>query len=156
MNINIFIPQLDKKKKTVVRGFWVSPQGKLYYDYINIESFQWQLPNNKKSVLFYNYLDKIKAEYKQEAIFYIADNKGYIYYGNKEEALLYYDSISAYSLAEVKQSIKKYLALYKGCTVYKKESFYKIEVYYNKKLTDKEKFQNANKFFGYIKTEKNI
>lgn len=53
--IKVFKPQLKGKNKSNIRGFWLSPQGHLYYDYIGIENHN-SYPSHQ---LIYNLLKKL-------------------------------------------------------------------------------------------------
>jgi len=123
----IFIPILDKRKKLNTRGFWYN-KNKFYYDYIIIKKY---ICNKEK--LFY-LLEKLKQEYIQEAIFYIHNNIGYIFYNRNNIEILkqrYILKIDKRNRKYLKYNIKILLKKYKGLTIYKEDNFYKIEVFFN-------------------------
>lgn len=67
--IKILIPQTDKKIKSNIRGFWKN-DNKIYYDYLSIKQ------ENIPCLLIDFRLEKLKEDYKQEAImniFLLAD-----------------------------------------------------------------------------------
>jgi len=123
----VFIPELNKRNKTAVRGLWLSADHKLYYDYINVIKY----PTINKAEL-----QTIKDHYKQEAIFYIKDHKGYIFYGidKAEDILPYRLQTRINKKAELKSILKDHLRLYNGCTIYRDKAGYLIEVFTKRKV----------------------
>jgi hypothetical protein len=120
----LFIPKNKGKAKTSVRGFWYSQENKkTYYDYLRLE-FLHSL--NKNKLLDY------KLCYNQEAIFYIAENKAYIFYDeNKTEVLTNktIKNIVKGNFKELRRSIKAFIDIFGGCTVYICKHDYIIEAW---------------------------
>lgn len=120
--IKIFIPETKGKQKTNIRGFWKSPSGKIYYDYLVIK--QSYIINN-------DVCDNLKRKYNQAAIFYIEDGRAYIFNNSKDvqELSTRHCEIIPKNKGNLKQNIKRFLKLYGGVTVYIKGSFYVIETW---------------------------
>jgi hypothetical protein len=124
--IKVFIPQDKTQGKTNVRGFWYSKDNhKIYYDYLKIVS---------KTQFCFNslYLNKIKQEYKQEALFLIdQDNTAYIYIYSIETAehlthRIYKEVLKGNLKIEIKEALK----IYGGVTIYKEGNKYFKEIFY--------------------------
>ena len=131
--IKILIAQDKGKVKTSARGFWRNNTGKLYYDYITMQTYK---DNNLQGL--YEHLDNLKTFYNQECIFYVKDSVGYIYYSrDRIEALSQRVESRIYkchkSIKRTKDLIKDYLSCYGGLTVYDKGDYYLFEGYYNPK-----------------------
>jgi uncharacterized protein YbcV (DUF1398 family) len=124
--VKVFIPkEKTKQEKTSARGFWLSPEGKLYYDYIEV-----------KNILTYSsyYIETVRQQKRQEAIFFINDNIGNVFYNeNKIEVLKNRKvfSVDKSNKKELRQLLKSLLKVYSGLTVYNQEKYYIIEVFYN-------------------------
>lgn len=129
--IKIFIPEIKKKygKKELARGFWQSDKGKIYYDYIKVINYNQSIEPGYYGNLFYNYIDTIKAGYKQEAIFYKINNCGYVYYSRDKIEILPGRIYSEVSRADLKRAIKEALKRFSGCTIYNEAGRYYIEVF---------------------------
>lgn len=115
--ITVFIPQKKGRTKTAIRGFWESPDdGKIYYDYLKL---------HRGMTCDFEYY---KNQYKQETLFYIRDNVGYIYYNkNRIEKL---NNRIYTEVKNLKQEIKEAITKYGGATIYKKDNKYFKEIYY--------------------------
>ena len=125
--IKVFIPEIKGKVKTNVRGFWLNDKGKLFYDYLRILDFS--IPLNGLNL---NEIENIKRYYKQEAIFYTSNNKGYVYYSKDKIDVL--NKVIRFTIgkdrANLKSLIKRLLRDYKGLTIYTEPEGYLLEVYY--------------------------
>ena len=132
--IKVFIPEIKRKqnKKNLSRGFWRNEAGHTYYDYVSVKNYNQSIDKGYYSNLFYNYIDTIKASYKQEAIFYAVDKVGYCYYNKNKIEVLNNRIYKEVARVELKRSIKEALRQFSGCTVYTEAGQYYIEVYHNK------------------------
>ena len=120
--IKVFIPESKGKIKTSARGFWRNTEGKTFYDYLKI-------------VNTYNLntwiLEDLKKKYKQEAIFYVRFNCGYVYNGiDKQIEVLPRRIIKEVLSVNLRQEIKEALSVYGGVTVYKEGNKYFKEIFY--------------------------
>jgi CRISPR-associated protein Cas8b1/Cst1 subtype I-B len=131
--IKILIPELNKKIKTNVRGLWLNDNHKLYYDYLRQDLLSFDLSQDNYKIRFYNYLDKIKTQYNQEALFYDYNGIGFIYYNRDKIDVL--NKVLRFNIGFNKKNlrglIKKLLRDYKGLTIYRDIQGYILEVYYN-------------------------
>jgi len=128
--IKILIPQDKKQGKASIRGLWLN-DNKIYYDYLKEEFLNLDIDRINYKNRFYLYLEQIKKEYRQEAIFYNYKNKGYIYYNRDKIEVLNHRIIKQVLFKNLRQEIKKALRQYKGITIYIKDNNYILEVYYN-------------------------
>jgi hypothetical protein len=132
-NINVFIPELKRKfgKKDLARGLWVNESGKVYYDYLRVNTWNLSIKDNYGLNTFFNYLDNLKNNplNPQECIFYKIGNVGYIYYSRDKIVILpsrIYTEVKKESLkALIKESLKKY----SGLTIYQENKKYYIEIF---------------------------
>jgi hypothetical protein len=120
--IKVFIPEIKGRNKTNIRGFWLSPEGKVYYDYLRI-------------INTYNLntwiLEDLKNKYNQKALFYVRFNCGYVYNGINKQIDVLPNRIYAEVLkTNLKQEIKEALQLYGGVTIYKEDNKYFKEIFY--------------------------
>jgi hypothetical protein len=129
--IKVFIPENKKKygKKELARGFWQDNNGKIYYDYIRPVKWALSIADKYGLNTFKNYLDKIQADYRQEAIFYTIDNIGYIYYSRDKIEVLPSRIYKEVTRINLKVAIKEALKRFKGCTIYNEAGRYFIEVF---------------------------
>lgn len=131
--IKILIPELNKRIKTDVRGLWLNDNHKLYYDYLRQDLLSFDLSQDNYKARFYLYLDKIKRQYNQEAIFYTYKDKGFIYYDKDKIEVL--SKVLRFKIGFNKKNlrglIKKLLRDYKGLTIYRDIQGYILEVFYN-------------------------
>lgn len=130
--ITLLIPENRGKNKTEIRGFWYSSESKkTYYDYLRagkgiikaFYSFFDKIYNFKK-------LDEIKNNLKQEALFYSDKSTAWIYTDRKniqELKTVYRAEILKGNFSSLRAGIKKFLALYGGCSVYIKKESYLLE-----------------------------
>jgi len=124
---NIFIPQDKGRQKTTTRGFWLSPSGKIYYDYLTIQTKE--LNNNYE---IQKTMDSLKRLYNQEAMFYHNGAKAFCY-NSKKNIQEFTEKTSViipkkdYKL--LTKYIKKYLNLFNGVTVYIDKWSYIIEAW---------------------------
>jgi effector-binding domain-containing protein len=129
--IKIFIPQLKGRQKTSIRGFFYSSDSKkIFYDYLKEDFLNWDLKNKKYYKRFLFYLQDLCNCYNQESIFYINNNKGFIFY-NRDKIIklinrIYAEIAPGCLRQEIKEAIKKYggITIYKIGNVYYKEIFY--------------------------------
>jgi len=130
----IYIPlPKGKYSKPEARGLWLNDKGKLYYDYIKLHTYKMSIEGIYYKNLFNTYLDNLRINYKQEAIFYTCDNIGYVYY-NKNNI----DILPKYSIINItfnkrhllRGFIKAALKLYKGVTVTITKAGYTLEIWY--------------------------
>ena len=131
--VKVFIPELKGKIKRDIRGFWVNSRGKVDYDYIKGVDYSLSIEGLYYQGRFMDYLGNLKNYLKQEGIFYIKDNKGYIFSGR--------DSITelkGHKIWDIKQGqllrnrglLRDILKNYGGLTIYKNGRDYKIEVFF--------------------------
>lgn len=126
--IKVFIPEPKIKiNKPNVRGLWLNNQGRLFYDYLKVIEYY--------SIPSYKHLQNLKIKYKQEAIFYTDDYKGYIYSDKKE---VFSQKVeSRYYLRHkgkgLKALIKDYLKCYGGVTFYITKDYIDLQAFYNPK-----------------------
>jgi hypothetical protein len=121
--IKVFIPQ-TKEKKSSIRGLWKSGSGQLFYDYLKQVNFSFILTQAD--------FEKIRIQYKQEALFFIdtQTDSAFIFSGiNKIETLKMRKTLSFDKTEKklFKEAIKKLLSLYNGCTIYSSKYFYFLE-----------------------------
>ena len=128
MNNTIKLYKVTKKNtKTKARGFWYDKNGnKTYYDYIEPEKTK--IDN----------LPKMKAESGEIALFYIKDDQGHIYYGDKTDILPYRIILKHKGYKGLKVKIKWLLNQYEGLTIFKANKYYKIELFSNQKFDKNE------------------
>ena len=119
---NIYIPIKRGKNKTIARGFW-QDKNIIYYDYI--QSIARDKINLKE-------IEKLKRDYRQEAIFYKIKNIGYIYYKKNKIDILQDRKIIKINknFRGLKNRIKNILNKYNGLTIYKLTNCYIIEIFY--------------------------
>jgi hypothetical protein len=133
--IKIFIPEIKRRynKTILARGFWRNESGKVYYDYINIIEYNNNIDNGAYELnIFLKYLETLRITRNQEAIFFVKDNKGYIFYGlGKVIEILNNHIRYEVSRKELRQNIVSGLYAYNGLTVYHINNKYFIEAYYN-------------------------
>lgn len=127
--IKVFIPQDKTQGKTNIRGLWVNNEGRLFYDYLKENILNWDLERGNYRSRFYSYLEDIKIQYKQEAIFYTYKNKGFIYYSRDKIEILTH-RIYAMIGRNFKVELKEDLKLYGGVTIYKIGAYYCKEIFY--------------------------
>jgi len=128
--VKVFIPINKGKIKTSCRGFWLSDNGKIYYDYIKVINYRQENIGLYYQDLFLNYLETIKNCYKQQCIFYIINDIGYIYHGRDRIEILKNRIYQEVKKENLKNSIKKALKDYKGVTIYQENKKYFLEVFY--------------------------
>jgi len=130
--IKVFIPEIKRKqgKKLLSRGFWRNDKGITFYDYVKVRNYNQSIEGVYYKDLYYNYLDTIKAEYKQEAIFYVNNNIGYCYYTRDNIEVLTNRIYAEVKRADLKHTIKKALRDFSGCTIYNEVGRYYIEVFF--------------------------
>jgi hypothetical protein len=130
--IKVFIPQSKGRNKTSIRGFWYSQDNKkIYYDYLSIREYNSGVLDCVDNVeLFYRYIEHLKVEYKQEAIFYVNNNIGYCYYTRDNIEVLTNRIYAEVSRADLKHTIKNALRDFSGCTIYNEAGRYYIEVFF--------------------------
>jgi len=119
--IKVFIPELNKKNKTTVRGFWKNDKGKIFYDYLTIKEFT-EYPS-------YRSIEALRIKYNQEAIAIIGNSLILnIFYKNRQEVLPHriYKEVGRIDL---KVAIKEALKDFSGCTIYNDNGKYFIEVF---------------------------
>lgn len=127
--VKVYVPKVKGKAKTSARGYWRNNKGKLYYDYIEVVN---------ASIFNGDIVEDLKVKHKQEALFYIKDNQGHIYYSKDNIEVLpqkvasrlykYHKSIKC-----IKDLINNYLKCYGGLTIFDKGDYYLFEGYYNPK-----------------------
>jgi hypothetical protein len=129
--IKVFIPEKKQKygKKNLARGFWRGDNGKIYYDYVRVISYNQSIEGFYYQDLFYNYLDTIRDCRTQEAIFYTVNNVGYCYYSRDKITILPSRIYKEVSRAGLKITIKEALKVYGGLTIYKEAGRYYIEIF---------------------------
>ena len=120
--IKVFIPEIKGRNKTSIRGFWRNDKGITFYDYLKI-------------VNTYNLntwiLEDLKTKYKQEALFYVRFNCGYVYNGIDKQIEILPNRIYKEVLrTNLKQEIKEALSVYGGVTIYKEGNKYFKEIFY--------------------------
>lgn len=117
--IKCYIPESKGKHKTNIRGLWLSESQGLCYDYL------------RQSKIDKAELDKVKADYKQEAIFYQDKGKAYVYYNKAKQDTFKW--VKYYSYKRKTKGLKGYLKdllkLYGGLTVYVRTFDYLIEAW---------------------------
>jgi len=131
--IKVFIPIDKGKTKADVRGFWRNDTGKIFYDYLKIKSYNYLY--NDKSNCFYtiNKLEALKIFYKQEALFFISNNRGYIFNDRDKIDVLINRIYREIKPGNFKIEIKEALRVYGGVTIYKRGNRYFMEIYYKKR-----------------------
>jgi len=93
--IKIYLP-IKKNKKSNIRGFWLSDDKKLYYDYIKI------IEANISDI------ENIRKKYNELAIFYTDDKFAYIWNGKKTEVLKENKTfIFIYGICNIKKQLKR-------------------------------------------------
>lgn len=127
--IKIFIPQTQKTTKTAIRGLWRNDKGHLFYDYIDIEYLNWTLEDRRYLTRFYIYLDQIKKQLNQEAIFYQYQDKAYIYYGKDKIDVLNIRTQTTAKPGQARRAIKEAIKAYGGITIYKRPGEILIEAW---------------------------
>jgi len=132
--IKVFIPENKTKqnKRNLARGFWRNEAGHTYYDYVSVKNYNQSIEAGYYKGLFINYLETLKASYKQEAIFYTVDKQGFIYTNRDKIEVLSHRIYKEVVRVDLKHSIQEALRQYNGCTVYQEAGQYYIEVYHNK------------------------
>jgi hypothetical protein len=133
--IKVFIPENKGKsgKINLARGFWVNDTGKVYYDYVKVCNYNQSITGFYYKDLFYNYLNTIKAGYKQESIFIVNEaGQGIIFYNkDRQEVLSNKKIITHLGFRGLKDLIKTTLRDYKGLTITQEaRGVYKLEVFY--------------------------
>jgi hypothetical protein len=129
--IKVFIPEIKRRynKKNLVRGFWQSDNGRVDYDYLSIKDFNLSITDNYGYNRFIDYLDTIKADYRQEAIFYKIDSVGYVYYSRDKIIVLPSRIYKEVARVDLKVAIKEALTRFNGCTIYNEAGKYYIEIF---------------------------
>jgi hypothetical protein len=121
--IKVFIPTTKGRVKSNVRGFWYSKDShKIFYDYLKV-------------INTYNLntwiLEDLRVKYRQEALFYVRFNCGYIYNGlNKGITILPSRIYKEVLRANLRQEIKEALKVYGGVTIYQEGNKYFKEIFY--------------------------
>ena len=99
--------QKTKQGKANIRGFWLNNKGQIFYDYLH------------KANITEGQLVYAKKHYKQEAIFYRARRKGYIWHNERKQEVLNYQTYFGYTgKVGLKAYIKDILKKYGGLTIY--------------------------------------
>jgi len=133
--IKIFLPENKRKynKAQLARGFWKNESGKIYYDYIRPIDYKDNIDNGAYELkIFLNYLEAVRISNKQEAIFFIRNNKGYIFSGiDKKIEVLNNRTFFEVSRPELKINIKAGLWGYNGVTIYANHGRYFLEGFFN-------------------------
>jgi hypothetical protein len=129
--IKVFIPTEKRKfgKAGLARGFWQSDNGRIYYDYIDLKTWDLSIADLTGFNLFRDYLDKIKSGYNQECVFYKNGNVGNVYYGRDKIQVLPSRIYKEVLKVDLKVAIKEALKEYKGCTIYHDKGRYYIEIF---------------------------
>ena len=129
--IKVFIPELKRKngKKELARGFWKNEAGRVYYDYISVKNWSLSIADNSGLNSFKNYLEVLKSGYKQEAIFYVNDLIGNVYYSKDKIEVLPHRIYKEVLRDNLKVAIKEALKVYSGCTIYNEAGKYFLEVF---------------------------
>jgi hypothetical protein len=124
--IKILIPQAKSKtNKPNIRGFWLSPAHKLYYDYLSFQE-----KDLKGNYEIQKTMSNIKKLYNQEAVFYIEDDKKAFIFNSKkdiQELSTRIEKIIPKEKSILKKECKKFLKLYGGFTVYIEDLCYRLE-----------------------------
>jgi hypothetical protein len=122
--IEVFLPHNKQSGKTISRGFWYSPENKrTYYDYIYKHPIgNWENLNEE--------LSWFKNRYKQEAIFYIQDKVGHIYYSEDNIGTFKHRIYKRIDKQNLKKEIKRALKLYNGVTINIRADGYYEEIFY--------------------------
>jgi len=126
--IKIFIPAIKGRTKTLARGFWKTPQGKIYYDYLQINKTNFNRHDISKGTL-QKHLTALKIELNQECIFYIYMGKGHIFYSKYNIEVLPHRIYKEVLRHDLKKTIKADLKTYSGLTVYQSKGKYYIEIF---------------------------
>jgi len=130
--VKVFIPELKGRIKRDIRGFWVNSSNKVDYDYIKGVDYPLSIEGLYYKGRFLDYLDNLKNYLKQEGIFFIKDDKGFIYSGRDSITELkgrkLWD-IKGGQLIRNRGLLKDILKNYGGLTIYKNGRDYKIEVF---------------------------
>lgn len=133
--IKIFIPENKRKNNKAIlqRGFWKNAENKVYYDYINIIEYKNNIDNGVYELnRFIEYIEKIRICRNQEAIFFVRNGKGYIFYGiGKAIEVLNKRLYQEVKRHELKANILSGLYAYNGITVYTINGKYFLEAFYN-------------------------
>lgn len=128
--IKILIPAKKGKVKTSCRGFWKDEAGKIYYDYLKEDYYFKSIENRELWTCFKIKLEAIKKEFKQEAIFYSLNGRGYCYYSGDKIEVFKNRIYKKVSRDNLKASIKEALRIYSGATIYQEAGRYYLEIYY--------------------------
>lgn len=127
--IKVFIPEIKGRVKKSIRGFWQSPEGKIYYDYLKVKSlYTYSYGNQFNNSYTLNHLEALKIIHRQEALFFISQGKGYCfndYYNVIELSNRIYKEVK-----NLRQEIKEALKVYGGVTIYKEGNKYFKEIFY--------------------------
>ena len=130
--IKILIPEIKTKtNKPDIRGLWLNDNHKLFYDYLRQDVLSFDIDKASYKIRFYDYLDKIKTKYNQEALFYDYNGIGFIYYNRDKIEILKHRIIKHIKRQDLRHSIKEALRQYKGLTIYRDIQGYILEVYHN-------------------------
>jgi len=119
MKILIPVEKL-KQNKAVIRGFWRSDKGFLFYDYLK------ELDTKEQ-----DYVEAIRKNYKQESVFYTDNSKAFIWNGKDTVILHKFIRYQVPIRKNAKPIIKRLLKLYGGCTVYLYKKSCDIIAWYN-------------------------
>jgi hypothetical protein len=128
--VKVFIPEVKGKNKTETRGFWKDNSGRVYYDYIKVINYRQENIGFYYQDLFKDYLENLKVYHKQEAIFYVKDNTGFIYNGRDNIEELPGRIYKEVTRENLKSSIKEALKVYGGVTIYNEAGRYYLEIFY--------------------------
>ena len=132
--IIVFIPELKGRIKRDTRGLWIGASGRIDYDYIKAINYPLSNEGLYYAGRFLDYLENLRDYLKQEAIFYIKDNSGYIYSGRGQDIVKLSGrkewDIKAGQLLKNRGLLRDILKNYGGLTIYKNGRDYKVEVYY--------------------------
>lgn len=132
--IKVFIPTDKGKIKSNIRGFWYSQDIKrTYYDYLKVKNLcSYSYGNQFNNSYTLNHLLALKIIHKQEAIFFVSQNKGYCFNDYYNVTELSNKKIFEHKgFKGLKWAIKECLSEYNGVTIYKKGNTYLLEVFYN-------------------------
>lgn len=124
--LKIFIPAIKGKQKTIARGLWRNEAGRLFYDYLFIKDLKFNYNYEK-----INTLDYLKKQFKQEALFFIEKEKGFIYYSPEKIEVLNNKISITILKKDLKKHIKKLLQEFSGLTIYCNKNDYTLIAYYN-------------------------